>query len=72
MASAERSSEDRAAKNFAEQAAGKSSGLVREFYDFLRYNKKWWLAPIIIVLFLLIALVLLSGTAAMPFIYPLF
>ena len=43
-----------------------------EFVDFLKHNKKWWLTPIILVLLLIGALILLAGTAAAPFIYPLF
>ena len=59
--------------DFAAQAAeeGRSS-LVGEFVDFMGENKKWWLAPIIISVLLLGALVLLGGTAAAPFIYTLF
>jgi hypothetical protein len=47
-------------------------GLLREFRDFLRYNKKWWLTPIVIVLLLIGAVLILGGTAAAPFIYTLF
>ncbi len=47
-------------------------GLVLEFWDFLKHNKKWWLAPIVISILGLGLLVLLSGTAAAPFIYTLF
>lgn len=43
-----------------------------EFWLFLKYNKKWWLLPILIVPLLLGLLVLLGGTAIAPFIYPLF
>jgi hypothetical protein len=51
------------------QVAGSILG---DFWAFLRYNKKWWLLPILVVLVLLGALVVLSGTAAAPFIYTLF
>ena len=61
-----------ATSQFAEQAGQQSVGIVREFWDFLRYNKKWWLLPILIVLLLVAGLVLLSGTTAAPFIYTLF
>ncbi len=47
-------------------------GLIREFWDFLKHNKKWWLTPIILVLLLFGALLILGGTAAAPFIYTLF
>jgi hypothetical protein len=43
-----------------------------EFIGFLRNNKKWWLLPILVVLLAFGLLMLLSGTAAAPFIYTLF
>jgi hypothetical protein len=46
--------------------------LAGEFWDFLRNNKKWWLLPILLVCGVFGLLVLLSGTAAAPFIYTLF
>lgn len=58
--------------DFVAESRGERSGLVGEFFDFLRDNKKWWLAPIIVSVLLLGALVLLGGTAAAPFIYTLF
>jgi hypothetical protein len=48
------------------------TGLLREFWDFLCFNKKWWLLPIVLVLFLLGLVVLLTSSAAAPFIYTLF
>jgi hypothetical protein len=50
----------------------KEQSLVGELIDFLRDNKKWWLAPILIVMLLMGVLILLSGSAAAPFIYTLF
>ena len=47
-------------------------GFAREVWEFLRVTKKWWLLPIVLVLALFGALVLMSGTAAAPFIYTLF
>ena len=58
--------------DFLKQATGKQAGLVSEFIGFLKANKKWWLAPIIISILLLGLLVFLGGTAAAPFIYTLF
>jgi len=58
--------------DFERQAAQSPTGLVREFWDLLRHNKKWWLMPILTVLLLVMGLVLLGGTAMMPFIYTLF
>jgi len=49
-----------------------SSNILTEFIQFLAHNKKWWLAPILIVLLMFGALIFMSGTAAAPFIYTLF
>ncbi len=57
---------------FDELAQGARSGFFSEFYGFLRDNKKWWLAPMLVVLLLLGAVLLASGTAIAPFIYTLF
>lgn len=48
------------------------AGIVREFWEFIKENKKFWLIPIIIVLLLLGLLIMLGGTASAPFIYTLF
>jgi len=48
------------------------SGIFREFWEFLRENKKFWLLPIIIVLALLGILIYVGSTGAAPFIYTLF
>lgn len=58
--------------DFVAQAEGDRTGIVTEFFDFLKDNKKWWLAPILISVLALGALVMLGGTAAAPFIYTLF
>ncbi len=55
-----------------ELAKADRTSLPSEFWDFLKHNKKWWLAPILIVVLLLGALVFLSGSGAAPFIYTLF
>lgn len=59
------------AVDFANQANETTAGLLREFTDFLREYRAWWLAPIVIVLLLLAGLVFLGGTAAAPLIYPI-
>ena len=46
--------------------------LAAEFWHFLKHSKKWWLLPIVVILFMFGILVFLSGTAAAPFIYSLF
>jgi hypothetical protein len=47
--------------------------IIKEFWNFLRVRKKWWLAPIAIFLLLLGGLLVLAkGSALAPFIYSLF
>ena len=41
-------------------------------FALLKVNKKWWLAPIVLALLVIGALVFLLATKAAPFIYPLF
>lgn len=51
---------------------GKMS-VLKDFWDFLKIRKKWWLAPIVIVLLLLGLLIIFTETSALaPFIYTLF
>ncbi len=58
--------------DLADLAQRKSRGVVAEFWGMLRHNKKWWLAPIIIVSLLVGALLILFGTPVAPLIYTLF
>jgi hypothetical protein len=46
-------------------------GIVREFWEFLCENKKFWLIPILVVLGLL-ALLLFASPSLSPFVYALF
>jgi hypothetical protein len=47
--------------------------VVSELWQFMRENKKYWLAPIVITLVLVGALLMLAkGSAIAPFIYTLF
>ena len=46
---------------------------LKEFWEFLKIRKKYWLLPIIIVLALFGALIVLSqGSVVAPFIYTIF
>ena len=48
-------------------------GILKEFWEFLKVRKKWWLTPIILVLLLLgFLIVFAQGSAVSPFIYTLF
>ena len=57
---------------FVAESRVERTGLAKELLSFLAHNKKWWLLPILVVLFLFGLLIILGGTAAGPFIYPLF
>ena len=47
--------------------------ILKEFWDFLKVRKKWWLTPIVLVLLLLGTLIVFTqGSALSPFIYTLF
>ena len=46
---------------------------IREFWDFLRVRKKFWLLPVLLALGLFGGLVVLAqGSAVAPFIYTIF
>jgi len=46
---------------------------LKDLWDFMKVRKKFWLAPIIMVMLLLgVLLVLTQGSAVAPFIYTLF
>jgi hypothetical protein len=46
---------------------------IKEFWEFLKVRKKYWLYPILLILALFGALIVLSqGSAIAPFIYTIF
>jgi hypothetical protein len=47
--------------------------IISELWQFLKVRKKWWLAPILILLLILGGLIILTqGSALAPFIYAIF
>ena len=47
--------------------------VVSEFWQFIKYNKKFWMMPIVLVLVVVGFLLFLATTSALaPFIYSLF
>ena len=47
--------------------------LIKDLWGFMKARKKFWLAPIIVIMLLLGTLLVLSqGSAVAPFIYTLF
>lgn len=61
-----------AGDDFEKMSDEEPISLWRELLEFLLDNKEWWLWPIVLVLLVFGAVVLVSGTAAAPFIYTLF
>lgn len=59
-------------QRFEVQAAEPRTGLIAEFWEFFRTNKKWWMIPLVVVLLVLAGFVFVGGTALAPFIYTLF
>lgn len=46
---------------------------LRDFWNYMKERKKWWLIPMFIIFVLLgLLIVLSSGSALAPFIYTLF
>jgi hypothetical protein len=53
--------------------ATRNMGVAGELFAFFWSNKRWWLTPMIITLFLLGALIIFAQSSAIaPFIYTLF
>jgi len=51
----------------------KKIAILKEFWNFLKIRKKWWLMPIVFFLLALgVILVVAKGSALAPFIYSLF
>ena len=72
MAEEKRDDTSEEQNEFADQATGKGTGLIREYVDMVRYHGKWWLVPPIAALLLFGALLVLGGTSLAPVIYALF
>ncbi len=51
----------------------KNGSVLGEFWTFLKEEKKWWLAPLLVVLLSLSAVIVFAeGSAIAPFIYSIF
>ena len=47
--------------------------IVKEFFEYIGHNKKLWLIPVIIILFIFAAAIIVSHSLAVsPFIFSLF
>ena len=50
-----------------------NQSIITEFWEFLKYRKRYWLIPIVIILLLMSSLIVFTqGSAVAPFIYALF
>jgi len=63
---------DNKTSDFEQLSQASDPSLAREFVDFLRDNKKWWLLPILIATLLMVGAALLLPSPVAPFIYSLF
>ena len=64
--------QDQQAEAFRLEAGQKPPGLLREFWEFLKHNKKWWLLPILVMILVMGLLVVLSGSGVGGLMYPIF
>ena len=49
------------------------ASILKEFWEFLKARKKWWLTPIIVFMLLIGLVIALSqGSAIAPFVYTIF
>ena len=55
--------------DLASQVEKGSSNIVREFLGFMMSNKKFWLAPTIVLLLLAALVIVVAGTAVAPWLY---
>jgi hypothetical protein len=45
--------------------------LVKEFLQFLRQEKKWWLIPLVLLLLILVGIIVFTGGSVLaPLMYP--
>ena len=50
-----------------------NQSIISEFWEFLKFRKRYWLLPIVMVLLLIGALIVFTESSAVaPFIYALF
>jgi len=50
-----------------------NQSIISEFWEFLKFRKRYWLLPIVLVLFLLGTFIVFTESSAVaPFIYALF
>jgi Family of unknown function (DUF5989) len=58
--------------DFARHATEKRSSFLSDYLYLVKTNRKWWMLPLLALLFGFGLLMVLSSTGAAPFIYTLF
>jgi hypothetical protein len=66
------SMDDKRKRSFEVAATQRSSGPFAEYLRFLSKNRKYWLIPVVAVLFLIGLLVMMGGSVAGAFVYTFF
>lgn len=64
--------ENDADPNRVDPSTGDSQSPPAGLISFLRENKRWWLIPVVVAVALFTTVLVLSRTAAAPFVYTLF
>ena len=59
-------------ETFAQEADRKPRGIIGEYWEYLKRERKWWLAPVVLFLLAASGFIVLGGTGLAPFIYALF
>ncbi len=50
-----------------------NQSLIREFFSFIKHEKKWWMIPLVVVLLVVGFLIVFASSSPLaPFLYPLF
>jgi hypothetical protein len=62
----------RGADLLAEKARQRRTSFLADYWQFLRHERKWWMLPVLVVLFLAGGVIVLAGTAGAPLLYALF
>jgi hypothetical protein len=60
------------AEEFQAEAQQQRPGLLREFWEFLKHNKKWWLLPILLGILVIGLFVVLAGSGVGAWMYTVF
>jgi Family of unknown function (DUF5989) len=60
------------AASFREAGEKKELTLGQEVVQMLRYNKKYWMIPLVVILLIFGVVLILGSTSIAPFIYTLF